>query len=420
MRIYLPIFSHSASNKIFDLRSEQNPGIGGTQHVTVLLASRLAKAKPNWDIYLVNYSSINILNESQNLKQISFESLEQFCQLLCSPKEINSRAIITALLLEACNLAQLRLISNQVFCWLHHPFHFKHKLRKADFLAYINLGAYQHSSNCRFYPRCIVIQNIFSGANEPKLDNHVDRNPQFPLRLVHLGALVPDKGFLHIARQWKKLKKLYPNAQLNIIGSASTYNSWETVHDLIPAKPSYAYKILKYIPESDISEGRCIFHGNLGLEKNAIIESSHLALQNPTGIRESFPAANLECMALGTPVIASGDYGMHEAMQYFPELTIQKTNQIAGTIFRACSDTNHYKELQYRSIAIAKLFSLNSDAATWKWIRLLQVAKYNIKAENIIYPNFNINTLRVVTTLNYRRANSLLRSGIKNAMRQYL
>ena len=420
MRIYLPIFSHSASNKIFDLRSEQNPGIGGTQHVTVLLASRLAKAKPNWTIYLVNYSPIHISNKSQNLKQISFESLQKFCNFLSNPQETDSRAIITALLLESCELTQLKLFSDKVFCWLHHPFHFKHKLKKASFLGYINQGTYQHASNSRFYPRCIVIQNIFAGINNPKLDNGIAFNPNFPLRLVHLGALVPDKGFLHIARQWKKLKKLYPNAKLNIIGSASTYNSWETVHDLIPAKPSYAYKILKYIPESDISEGRCIFHGNLGLEKNAIIESSHLALQNPTGIRESFPAANLECMALGTPVIASGDYGMHEAMQYFPELTIQKTNQIAGTIFRACSDTNHYKELQYRSIAIAKLFSLNSDAATWKWIRLLQAAKYNIKAEDIIYPNCNINTLSVVTILNYRRANSLLRSGIKNAMRQYL
>ena len=420
MKIYLPMFSHSASSKIFDLKSGQNPGIGGTQHVTVLLASRLAKAKPKWTIYLVNYSPINILNESQNLKQISFESLYKFCQFLSNPQEHDSRAIITALLLETCSLSQLKLISDKVFCWLHHPFHFKHKLRKADFLAYINLGAYQHSSNCRFYPRCITIQNIFLSAKNPNLDKCINTGQDFPLRLVHLGALVPDKGFLHIARQWKRLKKTYPNAQLDIIGSATTYNSREAVHQLIPASPSYANKILKHIPESDITEGHCRFHGNLGLKKNVIIESSHLALQNPTGIRESFPAANLECMALGTPVVASGDYGMHESMQYFPELTIQKISQIIGTIRRACSDANYYKELQYRSIAIAKLFSMNSDAATWKWIRLLQAAKYNIKAENILYPNCAINNLKVVTTLNYRRANSLFRSSIKNAVRGYL
>ena len=420
MKIYLPIFSHSASSKIFNLTSEQNPGIGGTQHVTVLLASRLAKAKPKWTIYLVNYSPINILNEINNLKQISFESLQKFCHFLSSPQEADSRAIITALLLESCELTQLKIISDKVFCWLHHPFHFKYKLKKANFLAYINQGAYQHASNCRFYPRCIIIQNIFAGANYPDLNNSIDSNQDFPLRLVHLGALVPDKGLLHIARQWKKIKKLYPNVQLNIIGSASTYNSWEEVHDLIPAKPSYAYKILNYIPESDISEGRCIFHGNLGLEKDSIIQSSHLALQNPTGIRESFGAATLECLSLGTPVIASGDYGMHEAMQYFPELTIQKTSQIAETICRVCSDTNYYKELQYRSIAVAKWFSLNSDAATWKWIRILQAEKHSIKAEHIIYPNCDANTLKVVTTLNYRRANSLLRSSLKNAIRHYL
>ena len=420
MKIYLPIFSHSASSKIFNLTSEQNPGIGGTQHVTVLLASRLAKAKPKWTIYLVNYSTINILNESENLKQISFESIQKFFHFLSNLQEPDSRAIITALLLESCELTQLKLISDKVFCWLHHPFYFKHKLRKADFLAYINLAAYQHSSNCRFYPRCIAIQNIFLSAKKPNLDNCIDTGQDFPLRLVHLGALVPDKGFLHIARQWKRLKKTYPNAQLDIIGSTTTYNSREDVHQLIPASPRYANKILKHIPESDITEGQCRFHGNLGLEKNAIIESSHLALQNPTGIRESFPAANLECMALGTPVVASGDYGMHESMQYFPELTIQKTSQIPGTIRRACSDVNYYKELQYRSIAVAKWFSLNSDAATWKWIRILQAAKLSIKAENIIYPNCDANTLKVVTTLNYRRANSILRSSLKNAVKRYL
>ena len=127
MKIYLPIFSYSASHKTFDLNTEHNPGIGGTQHVTVLLASRLAKAKPEWTIYLANYSPINILHASQNLKQVSFETLEHFCQLLSSPEEVSSRAIITALLLETCNLSQLKLISNRVFCWLHHPFHFKHK-----------------------------------------------------------------------------------------------------------------------------------------------------------------------------------------------------------------------------------------------------------------------------------------------------
>jgi len=388
--------------------------------VTVLLASRLARAKPEWTIYLVNYSPINVLNASQNLKQVSFASLEHFCRTLSSPAETGSRAIITALLLETCKLAELKLISNRVFCWLHHPFHFKHKLQQADFLGYINQGSYQHSSNCRYYPRCIIIQNIFSSANKADLENCIETGPDFPLRLVHLGALVPDKGLLHIAKQWKRIKKAFPNAQLNVIGSALTYNSWHDVHELVPAKPSYANQILKYIPESDIAEGHCKFHGNLGLEKNEIIESSHLALQNPTGIRESFGAATFECMGLGTPVIASGDYGMHEAMQYFPSLALQRTSQLVGVIREACSDTYQYKELQWRSIAVAKMFSLNSEAATWKWVRLLQKEKHNITADSITYPSLNINTIKSITTLHYRRTTGVLRANVKSAARYWL
>ena len=413
MKIYLPIFSHSASGKVFDLEIEQNPGIGGTQHVTILLASRLAKAMPYWNIYLVNYASINLLASSTNLKQLKVDTFKDFCKILSTPEEVNSRSIISATLLEGSSVEELRVISNKIFCWFHHPFYFKNILKEADFLGYICVGAYQHASNCDFYPRCIHIQNIFAAPKRSISDKDNNINClKTPLRLVHLGALVPDKGFLHIAKQWKYLKRSFANIRLDIIGSASTYNATTETHDLIPAKHSYANKILEFIPESDIHSGHCVFHGNLGNEKNEIIEASHFALQNPTGIREAFPASPLECMALGTPVIASGDYGMGDAMQYFPNLEIKRPSQIINKIQTFYSSIYSYNEVKYRSISVANMFALNSDSAIWKWIRILNASQDNIKAEKPYLPNRmgqNISLSR----LNYRKAKSNLKSSIK-------
>lgn len=398
MYIYLPIFKEGLRGKQLDLLSEENPGVGGTQHVTLILASRLAQAMPDWKVILVNNYKINLLNYPENLGQEIFLNFDLFIKFFsCSVKK-DCRAIIIAGLLKKISFEQLKSVAHKTFCWIHHPFDFVYNLRKAKFLSYICVGQYQYLSNKYFYPRCSFIQNVF--PRNAYLEESIDLNKFFkvPLRIVHIGALVPGKGFLEIAKQWKNIKKTMPDVRLDVIGSSITYNLDTTKSNLIPAQDDYAKLILKYIPEKDIREKKVIFHGNLGSKKKDILRLAHLALQNPTGRTEAFPASPLECMSYGIPVIASSDYGMNDTMKFFPELSIKKPKHIKEKILLAFSNEEIYRELVYRSLSVSRMFSFNSEAYIRKWIRLIKsdVEDLSLSSKNeIIHYNENMILLNI-------------------------
>ncbi len=158
---------------------------------------------------------------------------------------------------------------------------------------------------------------------------------------------------------------------MHVIGSCSTYGD-EPESTLIPTALSYADEILSYISEEDISNGSVIFHGNLGEEKFDIIRQCNFAILNPTGKTEAFPASPLECMSFGLPVIASDDYGMSDAMRFFPELVIKKPSEILERIEWLVADEMRYKEMQQRSIAVAKWFDSQFDQINTRWVRLIE------------------------------------------------
>jgi len=113
----------------------------------------------------------------------------------------------------------------------------------------------------------------------------------------------------------------------------------------------------------------------MGVDKDKVISSAHLAIQNPTGATEAFPASPLECMALGTPVIASADFGMDDAMKYFHELTVGQPSEICQLIANAIDSPHGYRGLVLRSLAVASFFSYKSDESVEKWIGLISQEK---------------------------------------------
>ena len=394
MEIYLPIFIGDFKYKEFNFNNEQNPGIGGTQHVTLLLAARLAKAMPKWNLILVHDCEIKLLNKLENIKQKVFSNFNEFFEFFSYINNPSIRAIINYQLLKTLNYEKLKVIAKNSYCWLHHPFSFDQEVRKARFRAYVCVGEYQYFSNKNFYKNCTFIQNIFPSnlINSQKI-NLINKNISSSLRLIFLGALVPGKGFHLIANQWPQIKENFPNVRLDVIGSINTYseNKNNNIHELIPTSKDYGELIMKYITIEDIKEKRIIFHGNLGLEKEKIIKNAHLALLNPTGNTEAFPASPIECMALGTPVIASDDFGMYDSMKYFPEISLNKPNQIIKKISYSIASQHNYNVLRFRSIAVANMFALNSYSQIWEWVKLINSdSDHNERKEiNLIQENQN-------------------------------
>lgn len=369
IKIYFPLFSGNVSQKIFNSFC-QNPGVGGTQFCTIVLATLLANKYSDVDIALVNYCEVNIIDQPANFEVIVAADLDEFlARIKYLPK--NHFIVLTASLLMHSNKFEVLRLANNIIGWVHHPFQYAKGLKQRPVFSYVHVGVYQYYSNELFFESNWQIQNLFCANNCDSFPNYP--NSSGPIRVIYLGALIKAKGFGFLARHWLQLKALFPSIELHVIGSSETYGRLQE-HNMIPCDKVFANEILSFIPEDDIHTGRVVFHGNLGAEKFEIMRSAHLAILNPTGATEAFPASPLECMACGLPVIASDDYGMSDSMRFFPELVLRSAEEIPARVSFLLADRYQYEELSARSIAVAHWFDSQTDMILSRWRRLFDLA----------------------------------------------
>lgn len=371
-KIYIPICNDSVDGKLF-LDDQENPGCGGTQFTSIRLAMLLAKSQSDYEVFLLHHKKIEIENKPKNLGQIILNSFQDATSSIwLSDKQ--ALMISPATLLKPILKQNIQKPKCKIVLWLRHPFYIDLSLIKARFSAYISVGTYQYYSNNPFYRPHWYIPNIF---NLPSImytpRTHCDDYLNgATLQLVYLGALMPVKGFHHIIKQWEQIKSMFPEVKLHVIGSSMTWGMRKE-HSLIPTTKAYAQEILKYLPVSDIRDGKVIFYGNMGKEKFDLIKKCHVALLNPTGRSEAFPACPLECMSMGVPVIASDDYGMSDTLRFFSELSIRSPKEIPDKLNKLVSDPLFYREISERSFALAQWYHSQTPQILLRWKQLFQM-----------------------------------------------
>ena len=365
LKVVIPVFSSNLSGKMFAIGG-MNPGVGGTQFVSIQLALQLAKRFSGIKLQLVSQGAIHVSGAPSNLEFRLVDTASDLFDDLDFGL-FKYVFIIPASILCEFKPSVIKLYRDSIISWVHHPFWLDSRLRSVA--ANVHVGAYQYFTNHLFYKNNWHINNLFSLPAEYGIRQAPDKHSK--IRIVFLGALVRAKGFLHVARQWCSIKDTIPNVELHVIGSSQTYGTIAD-HPLIPCDHEFAREILDFIPANDIDSGKVVFYGNLGEEKFEILRSAHIAILNPTGASEAFPASPLECMACGLPVIASDDYGMSDSMRFFPELVLKSPEDIPS---RICFLINHqfsYEEISARSISVAKWFDSQTEVTLTRWRRLIE------------------------------------------------
>jgi glycosyltransferase involved in cell wall biosynthesis len=378
--VYIPVFSNAMSGRGFVV-GRGNPGIGGTQFTTMQLAMLVAKRHPAWRVHLINQALFTISDAPENLCIKQLDSIEVFASWLghqqagvtvwaarVLPELIHAKGVVGRAKFPAD-------LPGRHIVWSHHPFDpVVHELlaKSRCRLDVVSVGEYQYHTNAVAGITAHCIQNLFCG--DPCPGAIVERRGiQEEVRIAHIGALVPAKGFLEIAKAWPFLKDAVPTVTLEVIGGGDLYGT-SVNGRLIPAERSFEQRILAHIPEDDIRTGRVIFHGVLGEEKWAVLKRCHLAIQNPTGNSEAFPASPLEAMSAGLPVIGSDDYGMADCMRYFPELVVNRRHSIVSRVAWLLADPDRYVEMQRRAIACAEKFRDRRSEILSAWDSLLEPA----------------------------------------------
>ena len=392
-----------------------NPGIGGTQFTEITLAIALAQACPEYEVILVSSRILEINHDlrSSNLKIEVSKPLQLLGSLASSASDLNNCVIIgSQAFLESVPLKLLAKISSNTVAIIHHPYSFS-EIIKGSKLAYcVAVGSFQFWSLVKFHPNLVFIQNLsyYDLAGVPKRLS--SQGSESSPRLVFIGALLPEKGFHLIAQQWHAIKRNFPHARLDVIGGSATYGI-QASHGVIPTTIQYANQLLEAF-DGDLRD--ICFHGNLGAEKQRILVKSDLALLNPSGRSEAFPASPLECMAHGLPVIASNRLGMYDCMQFFPELVLSDPAQITQKIRYALGDPLRYSLLSSRSLRVASFFQNANEEMLMRWQLVIGNILSSQNTHLVLQPEMS--SIALVQSLSAERGN--LRSFARKAINKIM
>jgi glycosyltransferase involved in cell wall biosynthesis len=384
MRVYVPLFWSNEGSLVFSL-DRGNPGIGGTFFTTVQFGILLAQHRPDWDVAFVHRQPVRSEQSPANLRTVVHADFQEFLDR----GEGRRRDVVISGAWLSRSIAPgtiARHPARHIF-WSRHPFdqYVREITVKREPADIVCVGEYQWHTNRISGLPVHYIQEIYLGPGRAAAARD-DRPPGSPVRAVHLSSLTPPKGFLHIARAWPTLKTVLPGIRLDVIGGTSLYGEKQESL-LIPTSTAFADEILRFIPKTDIDEGRVIFHGTLGDEKNEIIRQCDFAILNPTGHSEAFPASPLEMMSLGVPVIASDDFGMADAMRFFPELTVSGHSQIPDRAHWLVSNADRYRCFRERSLRIAGDFSVKTPTLLSKWVDLIESLSTGRPAMHSLQPD---------------------------------
>ena len=372
----MKILIYLEQSKILEKMESQfqvNPGVGGTTFTTARLAIELHKkfVKNNLDFEITLFTKNPSKDNFFNIKVLSEKD---------AFKKKWDITLLTGNIIEKIYKNKLKISSQRTLIWSRHPFDKNMvKVAKELNLEIVSVGKNQYLSNYLLIGPHNHIDNLFCSErirnaaynNEKSFSLQTKQNKN-KLRIGYMGALVPSKGFHLIAENWyeikSSLKKIGLTAILEVIGGSDLYD-FEKGHKLIPCEEEYGNKIYPYI-KNEINK-TIFFHGTLDLERYDIMKVCDIALFNPRGHGEAFPASILEWMSLSIPVISCLDYGCADVMTYNRFLIINNEKEIANKLLQFSMLKEKEKmELKNLSFTISNYFSSKQEFIIYQWILL--------------------------------------------------
>jgi glycosyltransferase involved in cell wall biosynthesis len=342
-----------------------NPGIGGIQFTRIRLADAFARRFPEHTVDLWAQYPIVMLGAPVNLRLHS-GPLDAFLEALADAAD---DWVLTGPSMLLCRVPAgiLAQVAHRTIVTSHlmHDADLWETERVARFGAAGGTGSYHFYATRSRSPKVYLRDLFLPGWEQPA---HFDRSsdPRSGLRLVHVGALLPLKGFDDLARIWGDIRRAVPDVTLDVIGGADVYGTVND-HPLLPTTLAFGERILQHLPEADIEDGRVRFHGRLGIEKADIIRAADVAVLNVANRHECFPAAALECLDLGTPVVGSNANGLWDSMRHLPELATRLPDEVPPILARLRNRPEELDALRERGQAVAADFRAENDAIVERW-----------------------------------------------------
>ena len=346
-----------------------NPGIGGTEYATLLLASLIASE--GVDVTIATScpsrlpSNVNQVVIPKISKVVEFAAKKNFI-LVTRVKQFDN----SELLLAARNWSSLKLI-----IWMH----LQPTWEQMSFLSQevavksvVCLGFHQYLDliDHKIREKATVIgYPIIPYSSKP-----IPPNRQYG-KVVFVGALVPQKGFHLLADIWTQVKERIPEATLDVVGSGALYNRNLKLGPRQIAEIGYERRIFEKLSPCDESVN---FLGHLAeAEKRKIIRQSVVGIVNPSGNTETFCLSAVEIQSEGVPVVTIQRNGLRDTVSTDNgNFLFSRASQFLPTLTAALAKSelsNH----SYQHLSDAVLDEFAPTRILHKWIELLRVVENN-------------------------------------------
>ena len=372
MKILIYIEQSKILNEMIS-QMQVNPGVGGTTYTSARLAIELQK-----EVFKNKLDFKITLFTKKPLKD-NFFDMEVLSEKDAFKKEWDI-TLLTGNIIENIYKNKIKLNSKRTLIWTRHPFDKNMiKVVKDLKLELVSVGKNQYLSNYLLNGPHNHIEDLFCAKrirkcafNDENLMSLKLKKDKSKLRIGYMGALVPSKGFHLIAENWPEisisLKKIGITAILEVIGGSDLYD-FEKGHQFIPCDKEYGNKIYPYI-SNEINK-TIFFHGTLNSERYEIMKECDIALFNPRGHGEAFPASILEWMSLSIPVISCLDYGCADVMTYNKYLIINNEKEISKKLIEySLLKEKEKMDLKKLSFTISNYFSSKQGFIMYQWILL--------------------------------------------------
>ncbi len=305
--VYIPNKQHS--NIDLSKPEEGNPGIGGSEFTIITIPYYLNKYYPENKVSFIIYATDpknlpesfdkkkKVLNEIDALEK----SNDDNCDILLariSVNDIGKKFIAIADKLKP----KVILRGNNT------PYTLLNKIAKSKQIKVFQCVSREQYDSLRDHKIFYKSTYIFNGFNTKHfIPKTIDKSSY---NVCYIGNIIPSKGFHLLAKAWPKIKKKFPRAKLDVIGSGILYGNNIVLGKWGIAEENYEDRFMRYLlDESGKIQEDVRFHGLLGKEKIKILQNARVGVPNPSGKTENCPASAIDFQACGTAVVTTADYG---------------------------------------------------------------------------------------------------------------
>ncbi len=356
MKLYFWIKSKGGKRNLDDSKFG-NYGIGGIEFELSIVPCMLREMYPYYDIHIYT-DNIELKSDSMAVHYVT-NSLEMIDKI--SKEEgvlIFAQDFSDKIFFERLNRTEIQAIG-----WVHNYLTFLDYVYlqtspNIKRVVFVGRQLYDHYIDTTLIKKATYIYNCVPYYK--KIDRRISICEP---KIMFVGAFSKQKGFHVLAKAWKRILKVYPNAQLYVAGGKQYSDNGKIDRYYVYCKKFLTDK------RGNLLDG-VHFLGILGDEKRKYYESVSVGVANPTGKTETFCLSAVEFEAHEVPVVTYDGFGLLDTViNEKTGICVRGAKKLAKAILRLIKNTEFNRALGINGRKfVCSIFTPEHVIPKWHWL----------------------------------------------------